>query len=276
MKLPFPHKASKAKVFEATITPDQAAYILEQLMPVNRPVRDSVVHTYAADMKRGAWELTTEAIGFDVNGHLIDGQHRLWACIEAKTNMTTHVAVGLKPEAREVINMGLKRTISDIALFRTGQKLEVLVGATARFMMGEASKVSSAGAVLNFISQHQKLFDLAFSNTSRVKGITHSMMFSVIVRALHSRDQDKVLRFRDVLISGIPEGPGEHQIITLRNFMINAGSPHRSSTLGKSLYLKIERSLEKFLNNETVTKLIEATEELYPIPGDRKRSKVAA
>ena len=45
----------------------------------NRPVSRQTVEQYARDMKAGRWYYTNQGIGFDVNGVMTDGQHRLLA-----------------------------------------------------------------------------------------------------------------------------------------------------------------------------------------------------
>lgn len=49
----------------------------------NRPVSARIVNNYAATMLQGNWHLTHQGIGFDVDGKLKDGQHRLKALVQA-------------------------------------------------------------------------------------------------------------------------------------------------------------------------------------------------
>lgn len=94
------------------ITPQQAAAILEKNVG-NRNVRKSRVETYARDMKAHAWRLNGEPLRFNGNGKLIDGQHRLLACVLAQTSFQTVVARGLKEVDHATIDTGLKRTLAD-------------------------------------------------------------------------------------------------------------------------------------------------------------------
>ncbi len=43
---------------------------------LNRPLRPGGVERYALDMKTGNWGETHQAIAFDVNGNILDGQDR--------------------------------------------------------------------------------------------------------------------------------------------------------------------------------------------------------
>ncbi len=65
------------------VSPAQAAEWLLRNHQDNRPVSDSRVTTFAADMAAGHWHLTHQGIAFDERGTLIDGQHRLRAVVEA-------------------------------------------------------------------------------------------------------------------------------------------------------------------------------------------------
>jgi hypothetical protein len=65
-----------------SLTPKRAAELLEA-NTTNRPLSRPVVRAFAEAMRRGDWLITHQGIAFDVNGVLVDGQHRLAAIIEA-------------------------------------------------------------------------------------------------------------------------------------------------------------------------------------------------
>lgn len=80
----------------------------------NRPVHDSKVKLYAERMRAGEWRLNGEAVIFDKNGDLIDGQHRLWAVIESGVTVQMLVVRGVDPDVRPTIDTGLSRSIRDV------------------------------------------------------------------------------------------------------------------------------------------------------------------
>lgn len=94
------------------ITPEVATEWLEKNLD-NRPIRQSHVDALARDMANGNWMLTGEAIRFDVNGSLIDGQHRLWAVMQSGATIDSFVMRGLDPDAKFLIDTGVKRTLGD-------------------------------------------------------------------------------------------------------------------------------------------------------------------
>lgn len=85
----------------------------------NRPIDWDLVKVYRDDMLRGDWKRSHQGLGFDVDMNLVDGQHRLLAVIEADkmqpgTTFTTEVTYDLERDVFAVVDVGKKRTTSDI------------------------------------------------------------------------------------------------------------------------------------------------------------------
>lgn len=113
-----------------TITPDIARAWLEKNKK-NRKQARLHKQQFVRDMKSGNWRLTGDMIRFDINGDLIDGQHRLQACVDAEVNFKTFVAYGLQPDDQDVIDTGRVRSGSD-ALAMNGFAGTTLLAAFAR------------------------------------------------------------------------------------------------------------------------------------------------
>lgn len=97
----------------STITPADAAAFLNNNTNNYRTLRAAVVARYAADMKDGNWVLTGAPIVFNGDGTLIDGQHRLQACVLANTPFTTVIMRQADSQTALAIDTGLKRKFSD-------------------------------------------------------------------------------------------------------------------------------------------------------------------
>ena len=95
-----------------TITPGKAAEFMGRDAK-NRPVRDDDVNTYARDMMAGAWPVNGETIKIARNGDVLDGRHRLLACMRAGVPFRTYIVTGLLPEAQDTIDCGITRTAGD-------------------------------------------------------------------------------------------------------------------------------------------------------------------
>jgi hypothetical protein len=111
------------------VTPAQAARWLEENNKDNRTLRADRVTRYARDMASGSWDITAAPITFNGDGGLHDGQHRLAACVEAKTPFWTAVARGVDSKARVNIDTGATRTIGDLLRWRKESNANAL-GAT--------------------------------------------------------------------------------------------------------------------------------------------------
>ncbi len=96
----------------AIITPAQAAKMLEKNAK-NRSLRPRRVAEIVRDILAGHWQFNGDAIRFDAEGWLIDGQHRLWACVKSGISIKTIVVRGLPNSVRRTIDSGAKRTIGD-------------------------------------------------------------------------------------------------------------------------------------------------------------------
>lgn len=94
------------------VTPEMANDWL-QLNTNNRRLRRWWAEALAAAMRRGEWTPTHQGIAFSVSGKLIDGQHRLFAITKAGIAQSMLVVNGVPDEAFAVLDIGVKRSISD-------------------------------------------------------------------------------------------------------------------------------------------------------------------
>jgi hypothetical protein len=115
-----------------TITPKMAEEMLGKNVK-NRRVSKHTVEAYARDMISGSWKFTGEAIKFDRDGSLQDGQHRLLACIKAEQPFTTLIVYDLDADVQEVMDTGRLRTVAD-ALTINGQAFATRIAGAARWL----------------------------------------------------------------------------------------------------------------------------------------------
>ncbi len=98
-----------------TITPSMAS----EWLALNKNVRvssPSRVRQYAAAMKRGEWELTGDAVKFDSDEKLVDGQNRLNAIIVAGKPVRSLVVRGAS--GSDVMDTGLSRSSGQLIVGR--------------------------------------------------------------------------------------------------------------------------------------------------------------
>lgn len=95
------------------ITPKLAQAMLESSLG-NRAIRGWYVDVLANAIKRGEWSLTNQGIAFDKYNHLIDGHHRLLACIQANIPITVICVYGISQEGYDAIDQGINRKVYDV------------------------------------------------------------------------------------------------------------------------------------------------------------------
>ena len=155
-------EAEKPTAEVYTVTPAVAKRWLTRNVR-NRALKPGKVNAYARDMVAGNWHMTGEAIKFDTEGALADGQNRLHAVIKANIPVDMLVVRGIAPEAQHVMDSGAKRSASD-QLVMAGVKNPMALAATARFALSEpAAGFTSTGIpkstvtnseIADFIADH--------------------------------------------------------------------------------------------------------------------------
>ena len=95
-----------------TITPEMAEIMLEKNI-ANRKVNQANVNRIAADMATGNYKLNGETIKISTNHEILDGQHRLLACIKSNMPFKTYIVYNVEREAIGTIDMGKGRSVAD-------------------------------------------------------------------------------------------------------------------------------------------------------------------
>jgi hypothetical protein len=154
-----------------TITPARAAEWL-RANTTNRPLSRPVVRSFAEAMRRGEWLVTHQGIAFDVNGVLVDGQHRLAAVIEADQPVEMTIFTEVPEGAFDVLDTGKRRTAADVLAIE-GEKNSILLAAMVRIVWlyqnrpdlnwsGGAAGVSNH-QIVQTLEQHPKMRDSSAS-----------------------------------------------------------------------------------------------------------------
>lgn len=126
-----------------TVTPDMALEWLETCNTHNRPVRESFVAKLVRAIVAGEWQVNGEAIKFSTEGVLLDGQHRLWACVQSDTPIVTAVVRGVEMSAQVTMDTGVRRTLADQLKLRGLKSSKQLSAALAILWRLETGKIMS-------------------------------------------------------------------------------------------------------------------------------------
>jgi hypothetical protein len=95
------------------IAPDYAKYLLLECIDKQREIRPSNVKKITKDITSNKWAVSNASIGFDTNGNVIDGQHRLLACVNADKPISSLMVWNLAPETYKNIDRGASRNVKD-------------------------------------------------------------------------------------------------------------------------------------------------------------------
>ena len=95
------------------VTPEMAAEWLRS-NTANRKPSQAAVRRWAKIMLAHSWKLCADAIAFDVNGVLINGQHRLMAVVESNMTLPFVVAFNFPEDSKESFDIGKKRQLHEI------------------------------------------------------------------------------------------------------------------------------------------------------------------
>lgn len=213
-----------------TITP-QAAQEWTALNTRNRPVRYTKVAQYARDMKAGNWMLNGETVKIAADGTILDGQHRLMACISAGTAFETVVIRGLPPQAQDTIDTGMARKFADQLALR-GEANTPLLGAIARWALRWLRGAKMGGAT-DLDPTHEEMFALleadprireactwAVAVRSRFKSVTGSV-WGMAWLLFHGSDHLAAEVFLEKVLTG-EDCPAGHPALAFRNRIWNA------------------------------------------------------
>lgn len=177
------------KTQQTLVTPEMASQLLLQNTG-NRTVRANVVSRYSDDMKNGSWGLSHQGIAVDVNGNLIDGQHRLLAVVKSGAAVPMLVTTGLQPEIFEVIDKLSAR--SDADSLRMRQKNVEVFKMLASVHTGKTKP--SLSALKECITAFSPTYEaLSFSSCNTKTFSSASVRTAAIIAATEKPDNTEVI-----------------------------------------------------------------------------------
>lgn len=218
-----------AAVTQETFTPTRAQAILASCNLNNRTIRWNRVSSYADSMKAGLWMDTGESLKFDIEGRLIDGQHRLLACVEADVPITMLVVRGLPTEAFKVIDSGLGRKTSDVVQ-AMGTSNAVNVASSVSLLLAwradclrdnsKRTKIIKRTDIVRFVEDHFEIISEAVSkasNRARKTWRINSAAICALGIELYLADRrEKFDEFYDSLVSGENLSNGDPRLTLIK------------------------------------------------------------
>lgn len=164
-----------------TITPEVAARWLSEHHDDNRPSRKTHVTSLARAMRNGEWMLNGEAIVFDWNGMIRNGQHRLKACVECGLSFETVVVRGVDPAAFATMDGGAKRTVADHLAVMGKANAKPLGHAVSELRRWERGDIGATSAPDKMVTGVE-----AVEALERYPGIENSVLVGMRLRSIMS------------------------------------------------------------------------------------------
>lgn len=243
------------------ITPEKAnEYLLKNTDNYRNP-NTRRVNTYAADMAAGKWEMNGEAIKFDSDGNLVDGQHRLLAIVKANATVKMLVVRGVDTK---IMDLGSPRSLGTIARHEgiADANYTTLV-ALAGFIVGNGDTHRTKGnvAVLDYLAAHAIDLDKAAKATvTGSKPIARKAAVMAAAYTLYRKGEDlnDITNFFKIVNSGLPTGHYEpSSALVFRNTLQEYRLQHDEER--KMLFCITVQALKDFLAGKVRTNKYRAT-----------------
>jgi hypothetical protein len=131
------------------VTPEVAAEMLTRNTN-NRPINKAHIKHFCEIMRRGEMIMNGETIILDADDGVLNGQHRLTACVQSGVPFDSLLVRGVDIEAFKTIDGGKKRSVAD-ALSMQGEAHSTNLAAAAQAFVafvdfGGVIRVSTSGA----------------------------------------------------------------------------------------------------------------------------------
>lgn len=266
------------------VTPHWAQKVLEEYegfcdkhpnLRLNRHVSQQHVNKLAQDMKSGMWGRNHQGLAFDMNGVLMDGQHRLWAVVESATTVMMQVTYGLDREAQLTIDAGKSRNCVDVMAIAGFTNVTPLhVGVMKALVRGTNPTRPTMTRLqeVELMQQHQRAveFTMGLFPATRVRGIMRAPVLAVLARAFYTQPHEKLRRFAEVLSTGQRGGDdAEAVIVMLNQWLLTTKGDGGAAQL--EAYGKSQRALQAYLRGDRIRHLYKSTEDVFLIPQLKKK-----
>jgi len=237
------------------ISPELAVQLI-QTQEQNRKPSPGRTLEYARRIEQDEWTIS-DAIKFDENGHLIDGQHRLGGVAKSGIATVFPVVAGYPTESQSVIDIGFNRTVAQIGQIQGLNVTTHHISMVRSFFLALPNSQPNRGAltspqkVLDLLQTHQESIEFGLKCFGQER-IRYAPIRSVVARAWYHENRKRLEEFLCVLDTGFSNGPEDNAAITLRNAYLKArASKAAGSGLERQeMMYKAVGAVESFLARE--------------------------
>lgn len=238
------------------IGPQVAAELLKT-QQANRKPNPTRVLEYARRQGEGEWTLS-DAIKFDEQGCLIDGQHRLIGITRSGMSLPFPVISGYPKHSQSVLDIGMNRTVAQIGQIQGMNASKNQVSLVRAFFLPLSSlskyqqgALTSPQKVLELIREHYEAVEFA-SKRHGTRPILYAPVRAMVARAWYHENRKRLEEFLYVFDTGFASGVQDSAAIALRNVILDmrAKKVENGNMIRVSLSNKAFSAIEAFLAKE--------------------------
>jgi len=241
-------------VLKATVTPELAQAMLETINGENRPLSQSRVKQYADVLSRGQYVFNGESIQVGIKDDnklvLLNGQHRLSACVASGVAFDTVLVLGLPQNVFSTIDRGKTRSYADVlsvAGYKNTHNIQpaarILVAMEAGFSPTVRSTLNlvTAEDILQYVNANHDLLQEAHQTACRINSVVGGINSAwVIAYCIMLQDRQKagysgheVAQFCYAIETGVGLSHG-NPALALRQWFGRGGSKRKGQS-GKNV-----------------------------------------
>jgi len=269
------------------MTPARAERILDRYNTLNRPISDRHIEWVRGIIERGEWEILDSGIGFDLEGVLVNGQHRLYAIALGEKAVPMIVTYGLALTARLKIDTGRFRTIGQTLTMQGEVSSNAVTAAVNLYIAYEKNRITLRGAnrsnyhttlrltaqqVQQFLDTHPGMREAAGTVNAYLhpKKMLPPSVATWLYYEFSQIDQRAADTFFESVGNGIGLGEGDPRFTLRKRLLENAsvGTLRKLETM--VLAALTVRAWNGYRRGETLTRLLISKDSAFPIIAGRK------
>ena len=260
---------------EFLMTPSSAASLLEKNFN-NRRIKFALVAKLKNDILNNDWHLTHQPIAVDVDGNVIDGQHRLTAIAASEKAVPVMLATGCNAETMIAVDTGLSRSAADV-LTLDGVKNAAIKAAITRILLSykhypnawwagkNVFSIQTIKIKLSDIENFDERINFCRQCTKQFPLLTTSSLTAFYLLALDRQySPERIDEFLLRLSDGVNQYPGD-PIYAYRQYLVNSiKSKYGHSRKTQQSFADLIKLFQAYVYQRSVTKFHKAN--VPPMP----------
>lgn len=228
-----------SKTVDITITPEIAQFFLTNKMVGQRTLSEAKAREYARAMVQRRWKENGETIKISSRGTLVDGQHRLRACVICGVPFISKIVFGVDESVYDTIDTGRPRNAA-AALAHAGVANTTMVAPAVRWVAAIAARAArsnipmDSSEVLSFVMENPDIVTSA-SMVAGKSNYLRPLAPAGLLVACHFLFSKRNKDLADAFFTSLGNGAGlahGSPILTLRNRLLRARTTTSRDTPG--------------------------------------------